>query len=375
MRVAYLSQSFLDSSAANSVHVIKMCAALSSHGHEVILHAAKRGIADAAQEVEIEKHGVQEGAFEVNQYIFPRLGFIGRVFYALCSGTAALKNRATYFVSRHSWSLVVPALAGRAFVLEMHAPPADQREARLITWLAARRGFRGLIVISSALREIYRAAFPLLSHSQLHVLPDGADEHHDLLSVQCPMELQLGAFNCGYAGHLYKGRGIDLLLQVAAELPEITFHIIGGRSEDVEQWRSVAQVTNVIFYGHMQHRYVAAALQRMDVLLAPYQREVSVSGGGVSTAAWMSPLKLFEYMAVGKPIICSDLPVLREIMIAHTNCLMVDPSSVEQWRDAISLIQTDKELGSTLGRQAAEDLATKYTWKIRAGKMLALFEP
>lgn len=374
MRVAYLSQSFIDSSAANSVHVIKMCAALSNLGNEVALYAAKRGITDAAQSVEIEKHGVQKGAFNVRQYIFPRLGFLGRVFYALCSGTAALKTRATYFVSRHSWSLVVPALAGRAFVLEMHAPPADHREARLITWLAARRGFRGLILISSALREIYRAGFPLLPPNQLHVLPDGADEHHDLLSEQCPTELQLGVFNCGYAGHLYKGRGIDLLLRVAAELPEITFHIIGGRPEDVEHWRGVAQATNVIFYGHMQHRYVAAVLQRMDVLLAPYQSEVSVAGGGVSTAAWMSPLKLFEYMAAGKPIICSDLPVLREVMISNTNCLMVNPSSPADWRDAISLIQTDKELGSALGRQAAVDLATKYTWKIRAGKMLALFE-
>jgi glycosyltransferase involved in cell wall biosynthesis len=374
MRVDYLSQSFLDSSAANSVHVIKMCAALSNHGHEVTLHAAKRGIAGAAQSIEIEKHGVKKGAFDARQYIFPRLGFLGRVFYALCSGTAALKNRDTYIVSRHSWSLVVPALAGRPFVLEMHAPPADHREARLITWLAARRGFCGLIVISNALRDIYRAEFPLLPSNQLHVLPDGADEHHDLLSAQCPTELQLGVFNCGYAGHLYKGRGIDLLLRVAAELPEITFHIIGGRSEDVDHWRSVAQVTNVIFYGHMQHRYVAAALHRMDVLLAPYQREVSVAGGGVSTAAWMSPLKLFEYMAAGKPIICSDLPVLREVMISHHNCLMVDPSTPAQWRDAISLIRTDKDFGRALGRQAAMDLATKYTWSIRAGKILALFE-
>ena len=69
---------------------------------------------------------------------------------------------------------------------------------------------------------------------------------------------------------------------------------------------------NVELAGYLPHGEVASFLAACDVLLAPYQRQVSIASG-FDTARWMSPLKIFEYMAAGRLVLCSDLPALREV--------------------------------------------------------------
>ena len=58
--------------------------------------------------------------------------------------------------------------------------------------------------------------------------------------------------------------------------------------------------------------------------------DVRIAGGG-ETAAWMSPLKVFGYMAAAKPILCSDLPVLREVIEDGRNGILVPPDDPAAW--------------------------------------------
>ena len=107
----------------------------------------------------------------------------------------------------------------------------------------------------------------------------------------------------------------------------------------------------------------------MDVLLAPYQQKVIV-GNGKNTADRMSPLKIFEYMAAGKPIICSDLPVLHEVLEHNVNALLCSPDNVDEWFETINKIRNNKELALRIGNKAKEIFLEKYTWKIRAQNVL-----
>ena len=72
----------------------------------------------------------------------------------------------------------------------------------------------------------------------------------------------------------------------------------------------------------------------------PYQRNVSIGIKGSNTADWMSPLKLFEYMSSGVPIISSDLPVLREILEDRRNALLVPPKNFDSWDEALKIIRS-----------------------------------
>jgi glycosyltransferase involved in cell wall biosynthesis len=79
---------------------------------------------------------------------------------------------------------------------------------------------------------------------------------------------------------------------------------------------------------------------------------------------------MFEYMSVGTPIISSDLQVLREILVDRHNSLLVKPDDVIEWLTALNLLIKDKNLAERLGTNAYKEFIEKYTWEIRAKKML-----
>jgi glycosyltransferase involved in cell wall biosynthesis len=110
---------------------------------------------------------------------------------------------------------------------------------------------------------------------------------------------------------------------------------------------------------------VAARLRDAGVLLLPNPASAVAS-------AFNSPLKLFEYMASGRPIVASDLPSFREILTDGHNAVLVEPGNARALAAGIRRIMEDAELGERLARQALEDVRG-YTWARRAEKLDALF--
>ena len=106
----------------------------------------------------------------------------------------------------------------------------------------------------------------------------------------------------------------------------------------------------------------------------PYQAKVSIGVKGHDTGRWMSPMKMFEYMAAGVPVISSDLAVLREILINEKNALLVSPSDPTKWCEALDLLINEAGLSKSIGTQAHMDYLQKYTWGIRARAILSLFD-
>jgi glycosyltransferase involved in cell wall biosynthesis len=87
-------------------------------------------------------------------------------------------------------------------------------------------------------------------------------------------------------------------------------------------------------------------------------------------AAWMSPLKIFEYMACARAMIVSDLPVLREVLRDDHNALLVAPAAVEEWVRAVRRCIADSGLIARLGLQAHADFQQHYSWTARARNVL-----
>jgi glycosyltransferase involved in cell wall biosynthesis len=106
------------------------------------------------------------------------------------------------------------------------------------------------------------------------------------------------------------------------------------------------------------HHEVPSWYGRSDITLLPYSPRLP-------TADSMSPMKLFEALAAGRPIIASDLPVLRELLEHEKNALLVDPEDPEAWICAVRRLQTDPELACRLA-QSARESAREFTWEKRA---------
>jgi glycosyltransferase involved in cell wall biosynthesis len=106
--------------------------------------------------------------------------------------------------------------------------------------------------------------------------------------------------------------------------------------------------------------------------MMPYQKAIAVSSGG-DTAAFASPLKAFEYLAAGRPILSSDLPVLREVL-SDANAVLLDPQSVDVWEEALTSLAADEPRRARLG-EAARREAARYTWLERTRRALEGLAP
>ena len=125
------------------------------------------------------------------------------------------------------------------------------------------------------------------------------------------------------------------------------------------------------FHGFVPHAEVASFYPRLDVLTAPFQDRVSIHGGGGDTRRWMSPLKVFEYMASGKAIVITDIPVLREVLTHEETAYLVADGHADTWIEAIRRLAEDHALRASIGEAALELFTSEYTWTRRAERVLA----
>jgi glycosyltransferase involved in cell wall biosynthesis len=162
-------------------------------------------------------------------------------------------------------------------------------------------------------------------------------------------------------------------------MPDLHFLWVGGRPEDVRQWQARAVgLANLTFAGFIPNRDLPTYQAAADILVMPYQSAVAGSSGGDISGVF-SPLKMFEYMACGRPILCSDLPTLREVLTEQMAvfCPPDDPSSVpgqslDAWQAAIRRCLADRKFSASLARQARLE-AAKYTWLQRTRRTLEGF--
>jgi hypothetical protein len=180
---------------------------------------------------------------------------------------------------------------------------------------------------------------------------------------------------CAYFGHLYAGRGVEIIEAMADARPRILFLVFGGNEADIQARRSANRRHNLQFVGHAPHAVARQAMTAADVLLLPYQASVSIGIARHDTAAWMSPMKMFEYLAAGVPIISSDLPVLREVLQHDRNALLADPANPGAWVAALDRVAADPALARRLGETGHADYLAHYTWDQRAERILSVAEP
>ena len=369
MRLLYVHTVPVPSQAANSVQVAKMCQAFRVAGAEVTLAVPKAGMGRVSHYKELAKvYGLDEAhSFEIMPLPFPRLPARELLFGVLASlnhGRGSDRIVYTRSVSVAS----AAAMGGRNVVLEMHvsATAFRQRNIRRLSDLARSPRLIGMVAISDRLRQDYEMRYPALI-GRILVAHDGAER----ASKVVPKALA-GDFRVGYVGQLYAGKGMEIISELVKRCPWANFHIVGGLPQDLNYWQAkLAGRTNVTFHGQVPHSETGAFIEGMDVVLAPYLRIVrGVGGGEQNLAEWMSPLKIFEYMSRGKPMIASELDVLREVLRDGENALLRAPEDIGAWAAALDRLRNDETLRHRIGNQAQQDFLSCYTWEQRARSIL-----
>lgn len=369
MKIFYFSGATFPSPEAKAVHVVKMCEAFGKAGHDVTLFAKGNSRNDA----DIFRNYGIEGKF--------RLALAQHVNIPIVSGLVRLydipkqlKNlgKPDLVYGRDPLALALFAPRNIPVVFEAHQMPSDTALDMAISKLIKHPKFVGIVAISDALKQDLLTKYPSLKPERIFVAHDGADMPPNISGQVKEKKNLLGrenAFKIGYAGTLHPGKGLSMILRIAPLLPDFDFHIVGGSPMEVQRILQTNPSGNVIFYGYQQHADVAGYLSGFDVVLSPYQHQALIRTGK-NISRWISPMKIFEYMAMQKPIVSSNLEVIREILENERNALLVPPGDPLAWVEAIKRLHQDLALRHKLGQQAFFDLKKSFTWETRAEAVL-----
>lgn len=346
---------------------MKMTQAFATHEAQVQL---------IVPEAESENNGVDpfeyydvDELFEIVRIKKPPLSSAGTLIFYLRALIQASRFDSDLIYSRGVMPAFLANLRGHPSAVELHSTYDGRRFGKLrqvlLNWYMSREKSSHLIAITSSLKGHYENRFTW--GDDILVAHDGADP---VDNTSEPRDFDGHSFHIGYIGSLYPGKGMELISQMAVRFPAGHFHIVGGRSDDIEYWKKqMGNLDNLTFHGHVPQAKLDNYRLAFDVLIAPYQYSVK-SGGGDDITDWMSPLKIFEYMAAGKAIVCSDLPVLQEILTDGYNAFLRDPRDVDEWVAALETLRDDSALRTQLGENAQNELFEKYTWEKRAARIL-----
>lgn len=304
--------------------------------------------------------------FIFEQYKIP---FLKDLYYKLVA--TRCKKRKVDLIFTRTFPMAKYALKNDIKVLvESHGPPDASKEKMALYNKMSDPNFCGLVTISDELKRRY-VEFGL-PENKIIVAKDGVDLDRfekPLSKAEACDELGLSKdkFIAMYVGHLYEDRGISDILNAACNLQDVNFVIVGGHDEDVARWKrriEKRQIKNVSLVGFVKNGLVHKYLYAGDVLLMPYSKSCP-------TAEWMSPLKMFEYMAAGRPIIASDLPALSNVLVDNENCLLVEPDNGVEIEAAIRKVMNDPVFAEKIS-EAARVHASKFSWDDRVVSILKI---
>ena len=377
MVITYLSSSTIPSRTANSVHVMKMCQAFANLGHQVYLIAPQKPDKESLGDTEnvFSFYGVDEN-FEVIE--IPWFDVKGRGhIYGYLAARRAKKYKPDLIYGRNVAGCFFASFRDTPVIFETHTPVKSL--GWLTDWQLKKRlnKFKRIVSISSALKQYYVDVYGI-NETSIFVAHDGADpwnypKLNDKSKNKGKYELTVG-----YIGQLYPGKGMEIILPLAERCTWAEFNVIGGTEDDIEYWKNMAiDIPNICFHGFVTQKQLPVYQTIMDVFLAPYQKTVYGAQAGnknrtkkLNISQWMSPLKIFEYMSCGKPIICSNLPVLREILIDGETAILCEPNHLDDWISALESLRTDHNYRDMLGENAKNTFLEKHTWLSRAEQIL-----
>ena len=356
---------------------MKVCQALAQLGHEVTLLVPDdpSGRDNRAWESLSVHYGLTM-PFQIEWLSIPAIS--GRRGYSSMAVRRAGHLQADIIYTRVIPAAVWGLVRHLPVILEMHELPAGRFGPLWYILFLRLPGKKRLLFLTHALRQMLEKAYhPCLPEENVVVAPSGVDlERFEALPDPEIARQQLGLPSgptvvC--TGHLYAGRGMEMFLQLASRLPDVHFLWVGGREGDVQIWQQKAYLggfQNVHFAGFIPNQRIPLYQAAADVLVMPYQSSVAGSSGG-DIAGVFSPLKMFEYMATGRAILCSDLPALRE-SLTEEMAIFCPPADMDAWQVALEHLLTDREYNHRLARAARTEV-NRYSWLERARQTLMDF--
>jgi glycosyltransferase involved in cell wall biosynthesis len=378
---------------ANGVQIVKTAAALARTGVRTTLLVRKSD--PRSTESILALYGVAPSADLIvrRMPLFHRRGafLIPRLMYLLWTSLTAwtAQGRSTVVFTRDlqlaDLLLAIPWPGRRRLIYEAHAVEAfmyrergqlygtgevphphklariERRERRV--W----RHATGFVSTTEGIRATFTERYGPRPYTR--VIPNGCDVPQERrfpgLSTADPPRIL-------YAGQLYPWKGVDVLVEAMTQLPHARLVILGGLDgePDTNRVRQLVEARGLRdrteMPGTVPQVQVAHELTRATVVVVPFLKSVM-------TEHHTSPIKAFEAMAMGRPIVCTDLPSSREFLRHDENAWLVPPGDAGALAQALAQLLNDRSQAERLAARAYAD-APAFSWDARARQLRGLIE-
>jgi glycosyltransferase involved in cell wall biosynthesis len=270
--------------------------------------------------------------------------------------------------------------AGVMHILEMNSPyveekvelegggskllqEAVQREHEQLTKTAQ------VMVVSSALRDYFIEHHGIF-RGKFTVVPNAIDPAKTMAEPQAVLNIRqrqnlVGKVVFGWVGSIQPWHGIEKMIKAFAPVHRLhpdTRLLIVGSGETEGQLKALVQSMglddSVLFTGYVPHSEVFQHIAAMDICLLP------------NTNWYCSPIKLFEYGAMGKAIITTDHPAILDVMTPDVDGLIIDKSDEKALEEAMLKLVQDKETREKLAIGFQSKVLNHHTWKSNADRVL-----
>lgn len=378
MRILYHHR--IASKDGQNVHVEEIITALRELGHEVRLVAP-----EMADETEFGHDGgwVAKLKAALPKALYELLEMAYSVVAYRRLARAIREFRPDVIYERYNLFLFAGVWAKRRFglplLLEVNAPLAEERAAhdgmafpglarRAQAWVW-RRADVCLPVTRVLAGHVQRAGVP---EARIEVLHNGINRtHFDAAPTHDAARAALGLSGktvLGFTGFVRAWHGLDRVIRWMATTGQENVHLLvvgegPARAELEALSRELGIGDHITFTGLVARERVPGLVAAFDVALQP------------AVVEYASPLKLFEYLALGRAVVAPAVPNLMEVLCDDDNALLFDPGQAGALEAALSRLCGDADLRERLGRAARATIdARGLTWRANAGRITALFE-
>jgi glycosyltransferase involved in cell wall biosynthesis len=379
MRLLYIVNQRIPTEKAYGIQIAKSCEAFVRQGIGVELLAPKRkGSIDDSffNYYGIDKNFTFERINSPDFYwpgLLDKLAFLFKqIISAIKLSRYALKDKPDFIYSRDELPLFILSFFRNSLCYEAHR----FSERRGFFYRRFKKCGMKIVVISGGLKDKFiKFGFSsdkmLVAHDGVNLqefnISKGQKECRDMLGL--PVNKKIIGF-VGQLKTMGMDKGVGTLIKAYKQLyqkhPDLMVVIVGGKGEDLIEYKNLTygdglSENQILFAGQQDHKIIPAYLRSFDILAMPYPYNTHY-------AFYMSPLKLFEYMASKRPIITSDLPSVREVL-NNSNAIFVEPGDPGSLSEGILKIINNEEFSVKITEQAFSDIK-EYTWDKRVEKIL-----
>lgn len=372
MVISYIANVRMPTEKAHGVQIMKMCEAWGAE-HKVTLFAPMRFNYIKANPFDF--YGVRR-CFAIRRVLsldlLPLGNILGKaafwvqnISFAVFASLAVLLKKTDFIFSRDFWSAYFLSLLGKDVIFEIHDSPNRHPITR-----HAFGKIKRFVATNNFKAEELMNNFSI-QRKKIFVAPNGADmdffnTHKTKEDCRATVGLPKDKKIILYTGHLYSWKGADILLEAAlkSSRDDIVTVFVGGVESDVLRFRSRAGFReDILILGHQEYKKIPYYLGAADILVLPNTAKEHISLNETS------PIKLFEYMAAGRPIVASDLPSIREV-VGEKEVVFFRPDDAGDLAAKIIMVLSNYETYLKMAEEAKK-FAGHYSWNARAEKILA----